>query len=385
MQIALTSKVRILPDEDQKELLLRTMQAYTAACNYVSVHIFSTGCMHQRCLHDELYYDLRIKFALRSQMAESVIRTVFARYRSLASSHKPWVLIHFNKPQYDLVWNRDYSLKGDIFSVNTLEGRKKISFAKPSSSLDGKLGTAKLVYRHSKFYLHISVTHDAPDVSVEDISCVAGIDRGIRFLVTAYDSNGDTSFFSGAAVKSKRAHYIKLRKELQRVGTPSSRKRLKTIGQRENRWMRDIDHCISKALTEHYPEGTMFVLEDLTGIRSQTTKVRGKHPYFSVPWPFYDLEKKIIYKAALRGQMVIKVDPAYTSQVCPICGRRDKASRDKANHLFRCRECGYTSNDDRIAAMNLHSMGLKYLVQCGKSKPLSAGAESTVPDVTPAM
>ena len=151
MQIALTSKVRILPDEDQKELLLRTMQAYTAACNYVSVHIFSTGCMHQRCLHDELYYDLRIKFALRSQMAESVIRTVFARYRSLASSHKPWVLIHFNKPQYDLVWNRDYSLKGDIFSVNTLEGRKKISFAKPSSSLDGKLGTAKLVYRHSKF------------------------------------------------------------------------------------------------------------------------------------------------------------------------------------------------------------------------------------------
>ncbi|MBP3895448.1 MAG: hypothetical protein J6D07_03185, partial [Mogibacterium sp.] len=38
----------------------------------------------------------------------------------------------------------------------------------------------------------------------------------------------------------------------------------------------------------------------------------------------------------------------------------------------------------RIAAMNLHSMGMKYLVQCGKSMPLSAGAESTVPDVTPA-
>ena len=149
--------------------------------------------------------------------------------------------------------------------------------------------------------------------------------------------------------------------------------------------MRDIDHRISKALTEHYPEGTMFVLEDLTGIRSQTERVKGKHRYISVSWPYYDLEQKIMYKAALRGQMVIKVDPAYTSQVCPVCGRRDKASRDKANHLFRCRECGYTSNDDRIAAMNLHSMGMKYLVQCGKSKPLSAGAESTVPDVTPAI
>ena len=352
MQISLTSKVRILPDEDSKELLLRTMQAYTSACNYVSVHIFSTGCMHHRSLHDDLYHDLRVNFSLRSQMAESVIRTVLARYRTLDSSHKPWVLIRFNKPQYDLVWNRDYSLKGDTFSVNTLEGRKKVPFARPSSSLDGKLGTAKLVYRHDKFYLHISVTHDAPDVSEEDISCVVGIDRGIRFLATAYDSNGDTSFFSGASVKSKRAHYIELRKELQRVGTPSSRRRLKAIGQRENRWMRDMDHCISKALTESYPEGTMFVLEDLTGIRSQTEIVRGKHRYFSVSWPFYDLEQKIMYKA---------------------------------KHLFRCRSCGYTSNDDRIAAMNLHSMGIKYLVQCGKSMSLSAGAESAVPDVTPAM
>ena len=92
-----------------------------------------------------------------------------------------------------------------------------------------------------------------------------------------------------------------------------------------------------------------------------------------------------MYKAALRGQMVIKVDPAYTSQVCPVCGKRDKTSRDKASHLFRCRGCGYTSNDDRIAAMNLHSMGIKYLVQCGKSISLSAGAESVVPDVTPAI
>lgn len=75
MQISLTSKVRILPDEEQKELLLRTMHAYTSACNYVSVHIFSTGCMHHRSLHDELYYELRTKFSLRSQMAESVIRT----------------------------------------------------------------------------------------------------------------------------------------------------------------------------------------------------------------------------------------------------------------------------------------------------------------------
>jgi len=43
-----------------------------------------------------------------------------------------------------------------------------------------------------------------------------------------------------------------------------ARHRLKAIGQRENRWMQDVNHCISKALVENNPKHTLFVLEDLT-------------------------------------------------------------------------------------------------------------------------
>ena len=384
MKITLTSKVRILPDQEAADLLVSTMHAYTSACNYVSVHVFSTQETRKQRIHDELYRDIRSRFGLRSQMAESVIRTVTAKYKALASSNEPWKRIKFSKPQYDLVWNKDYSLKGDVFSVNTLEGRKKTSFCIPGSSLDGKFGTAKLVHKHGKFYLHIPVTHEVPDAGDGGPADVVGIDRGIRFLATAYDSSGNTTFFSGAQVKAKRAHYKALRSELQRVGTPSSRRRLKAIGQRENRWMNDVDHCISKALAKSYPKGTMFVLEDLTGIRKATERVKTSERYVSVSWPYYDLEQKLIYKAARRGQKVINVDPAYTSQTCPKCGRRDKASRDKRLHLFRCTGCGYRSNDDRIAAMNLYSMGNEYLVQSGKSMSLAGGVRSMTPDVTPA-
>ena len=31
-------------------------------------------------------------------------------------------------------------------------------------------------------------------------------------------------------------------------------------------------------------------------------------------------------------------------------------------HLFTCKNCGYKSNDDRIAAMNLHQIGINYLI-----------------------
>jgi IS605 OrfB family transposase len=199
------------------------------------------------------------------------------------------------------------------------------------------------------------------------VSAVVGIDRGIRFLTAGYDSNGNTVFISGSEVKQKRAHYQALRKQLQKRRTSSARRRLSLIGRRESRWMRDVNHCVSKALVESYPEGTLFVLEDLTGIRGATEGVKAKNRYVTVSWAYYDLEQKLKYKASLNGQLMIKVDPAYTSQHCPKCGHTDKRNRDKLNHIFKCRACGYQSNDDRIAAMNLCGMGIKYLAESQES------------------
>ena len=67
--------------------------------------------------------------------------------------------------------------------------------------------------------------------------------------------------------------------------------------------------------------------------------------------------------------LVIKVDPAYTSQRCPICDHTEKVNRNKRNHLFCCKKCGYRSNDDRIGAMNLYRMGIGYLENSLKSVP----------------
>ena len=161
-----------------------------------------------------------------------------------------------------------------------------------------RFGTAKLVNKHGKYFLHIPVTYDVEESNLSDICNVVGIDRGINFIVATYDSKHKSGFVNGRSIKQKRAHYSALRKELQMRHTPSSRRRLKSIGQRENRWMQDS---------------------------------------------------------------VIKVDPRYTSQCCPVCGHTEKANRNKKIHLFTCKNCGYKSNDDRIGAMNLYRMGINYL------------------------
>ena len=365
-QMTVTAKIQISVDADNQVLLDKTMSAYSDACNYVSEYIFNTKNLKQFSLNQVLYSTLREQFGLRSQMAQSVFKTVIARYKTILENQKRWIKPSFDKPQYDLVWNRDYSLTQNCFSVNTLDGRIKLPyFAKGMSKYFDhttyKFGTAKLVNKHGKYFLHIPVSYEVEESNISDICNVVGIDRGINFVVTTYDSKHKSGFVSGRAIKQKRAHYSKLRKELQKRQTPSARRRLKAIGQRENRWMQDVNHCISKALVESNPKHTLFVLEDLTGIRDVTERVKTKDRYVSVSWSFYDLEQKLMYKAKQNQSTVIKVDPRYTSQCCPVCGHIEKSNRNKKIHLFTCKNCGYESNDDRIGAMNLYHMGISYL------------------------
>ena len=365
-QITVTAKIQISATPDNKVLLDRTMSVYSDACNYVSDYVFQTHDLKQFSLNKVLYSTLREKFGLKSQMAQSVFKTVIARYKTILENQKEWIKPSFKKPQYDLVWNRDYSLTQNCFSVNTLNGRVKLPYFEEGMSkyFDHdiyKFGTAKLVNKHGKYFLHIPVTYDTTDSNISDICNVVGIDRGINFVVATYDSKHKSDFVSGKAIKQKRAHYSKLRKELQMRQTPSARRRLLAIGQRENRWMQDVNHQVSKALATNNPKHTLFVLEDLSGVRNATERVRTKDRYVSVSWSFYDLEQKLIYKAKQNQSVVIKVNPRYTSQCCPMCGHIEKSNRNKKIHLFTCKNCGYKSNDDRIGAMNLYRMGINYL------------------------
>lgn len=198
-------------------------------------------------------------------------------------------------------------------------------------------------------------------MSGTDIRHIVGVDLGVNFLAATYDSSGQTVMYSGKTVKHRRAKYSQTRRELQKRGTPAARRKLKAMGSRENRWMQDVNHCVSKALVKSHPAGTLFVLEDLTGIRHATERVAVRNRYVTVSWAFFDLRKKLEYKAQLAGCKVIAVDPRYTSQVCPKCGYRHRANRNKRNHTFSCKSCGYQSNDDRIGAMNLHDKGREYL------------------------
>lgn len=372
MEITITSKIQIYPTTEQIESLTQTMLQVRKALNCVSRYIFENNCLNQRKINEDTYYHLREAYGLKSQMAQSVMKTAIAKYKTNKSNGHDFNKVNFKNLEYDLVWNRDYSLVDGVFSINSLSGRLKIPFETKGMEkfFDGSysFGTAKLVCKYSKYFLHIPMTKYYQQTALFDINKIVGIDLGINFLATAYDSDGETNFFKGRHIKSKRGHYKILRKQLQKLGTKSAKRKIKSIGSRENRYVSDVNHAITKALVDKYSSNTLFVLEDLTGVRNVTEKVHIDNRYTSVSWAFYQFRQLLEYKAMMNGSIVVTVDPRFTSQQCPKCGHIEKANRDKKKHIFKCKNCSYQSNDDRIGAMNLWRKGIEYIELSSKEE-----------------
>lgn len=395
MQVTIKAKLKI-PNSETASSFSKTMEQYRQACNYVSEYIFNHDFdMKQSRLNKELYAKLRNLFSLKSQMAQSVIRTVIARYKTIKTQmlRRPykyqdqntgewyretrnlaWLCkpISFNRPQVDLQRNRDWSyLSNGQLSINTLDGRVKVSPVCHGFSqyFDGtwKFGLAKLLKSGNKWYLHISATKEVADFDKQEVKHVVGIDRGLRFLATIYDEQGKTAFFDGKAIMRKRAKYQKLRATLQSKGTKSAKRRLKKLSGRENRWMSDVNHRLSKTLVQKYGADTLFVLENLNGVSFERTDLPKALRNSNSSWAFYQLEQFLTYKAHLNNSEVVEVSAKYTSQRCPKCGVIKKDNRNHGKHEYHCANCGYRSNDDRIGAMNIQLLGTQYI--SGQEQP----------------
>ncbi|MBN6048562.1 RNA-guided endonuclease TnpB family protein [Lactobacillus helveticus] len=383
-------------DDETAQAFSNTMCKYRDACNFISQYIFEHAFeLKQSKLNKALYHDLRDKFELKSQMAQSAIKTVIARYKTVKTQlfQHPfrydtgkkdgkgrgiwaqiyrdltwlWQPINFKRPQLDLQRGRDWSYLSatNQLSLNTLNGRRKADFVCKGfdqylDQTKWKFGSLKMLQLRGKWYIHLSATTAIPEFEAEQAVHVVGIDRGLRFLAACYDEKGKSILFSGQKILRKRRKYKKLRAELQAKGTKSAKRRLKKIGQRENRWMSDVNHRLTKTLIDHYGSNTIYALEDLTDVRFATEKSPKDQRYEIVSWAFYQFEQFLTYKANLNSSAVAKVPAKYTSQRCPKCGRIHKDNRDHELHLYTCDKCGYKSNDDRLAAMNIQFLGTLY-------------------------
>lgn len=342
----LTAKIKLQPAPEQHALLLQTLERANNACNYVSELAWEHQIFQQYPLHHLAYKDIRADFGLAAQVAVRTIGKVADAYKLDRKVQR--VFDSLGAFPYD---DRILTINPDqqMISIWTLEGRQKMAYLageRQQQLLQAERGESDLCYIDGEFYLFVACEVETPEPS--DVDEFLGVDLGIVNI--ASDSDGEV--YSGDAVNENSRRFQYRRRNLQRKGTHSARRKLQKLSGKQSRFQKDTNHTISKRIVQKSKDtGRGIALEDLGGIRDRVTVRRQQRARHS-NWSFHDLRQKIEYKAKLAGVRVVAVDPRNTSRTCPACGCVDKANRKTQSH-FSCIQCGYAAPADTVAAVSI--------------------------------
>lgn len=223
--------------------------------------------------------------------------------------------------------------------------RTKMTDEQKSVFSSNKLGTMRIVVKNNCIVAQI--VYEVSESVIPDEGNIMGIDLGIKCPAVSKCSDGSVKFYgNGRKNKAMRRYFATKRKNLQKAKHQDA---VNHIDNKEQRIMKDIDHKISHNIVAYAAAHNVktIKLEQLSNIRSSTRKSR-KNNHSLHNWSFSRLAKFIEYKARIAGIEVLYVNPAYTSQICPLCGKHQHAK----DRNYTCK-CGLHTHRDILGAWNI--------------------------------
>ena len=342
----LTLKIKLLPTDEQANLLLETMREANTVCNAISDVAWEGKIFNNFKLHHEVYHSYKAIFKLSSQMLIRCIAKVADAYKVDRKIKREFRTL--GGIGYD---SRIMTYKpNDTISLWVIGGRIKIPFVCHNRNyLPYIKGEADLVYKRGKYYLFQTV--DVPEENVEDVEEFIGVDMGLIELATL--SSGKS--FSSKKLNEYREKRQKVRSSLQSKGTKGCKKVLKRLSGKERTTSTIINHTISKQIVQiAKSKGKGIAIEDLKGIRFSANKKGRKFRTRVGKWNFNQLRSFITYKSLLNGIKLVIVPPAYTSKMCHRCFHMGNRQGKK----FTCKNCNSVFDADENAAKNIALLGI---------------------------
>lgn len=215
-------------------------------------------------------------------------------------------------------------------------------------SADYRQGEAQILQdRKGKWYFVVPYSCPASYHDL-DKSNIMGVDLGItKVAYWAFGGSYKRGFIDGGEIEAFRRRVRARRIQIQnqgkycgsgRIGHGTSRRLLPVdnLSEKESNFRDTCNHRYARYIVDEAlrMKCGIIQLEDLTGINRKSKFLKN--------WPYFDLQTKIINKAAEHGIEVRKINPEYTSQRCSNCGHIDGTNRiDQAT--FVCSACGFGS------------------------------------------
>ena len=245
----------------------------------------------------------------------------------------------------------------------------------------------QVVLRHDGYRWRAFVFYEVEVDKRPDDGEILGVDMNVHQVATS-----DGHFYFLPDLKKKEARRKRYQRRMARQIKGSNRrketkKKLAKVSRKIANIRKNWVHQTTKEIAGRC--GTIAV-EDLK-VKNMTASARGtiENPGKNVKQKaglnrvmldtaLGEIRRNLEYKCG----RLIEVNPAYTSQRCHKCGHTDKENR-KTQARFQCVSCGFASNADTNAAMNIRRLGMAQLHGEGSginTVPVNREIDTRLPD-----
>ncbi len=209
-----------------------------------------------------------------------------------------------------------------------------------------------------KWFVSISCDMgDTPDKT--DAGSAIGIDVGLNSFAVTSDGEyiANPRFFR----KEEKALAKAQRKwdKVKKTKSPQREKCRKTVARVHER-IRNKRHNFVHQEARKMVNRHGFIAAEKLDVQDMQQNRRLSKSISDAAWSMF--RHCLQYKAEEAGIGFKPVNPKYTSQDCSACGHREKKSLSQRVH--HCKKCGYTTDRDHNAAINILTLGLQRQVAC---------------------
>ena len=206
----------------------------------------------------------------------------------------------------------------------------------------------QVIFDKGSWYAHIVYEAAVQQPILNDK--VMAVDVGVINTAATSDTEGESRIYSGKQVmaiqhyKNKEKAKLQSKLMLQYPKRHSSRA-IKIVEAKATRQINQALHTHSKGIiTDCIRKGIKtLVVGDLKDITKGKSFGQNNQKLHS--WSFSKFIQQLEYKAVQAGIRFVRMNEAYTSQECSVCGTVRKSSR-KTRGLYKCKVCGNMMNAD---------------------------------------
>jgi len=385
-------QMKVAPSHEVKHLAYLYTRAKQLIVNWLveTKPSFKSEKELYNIIHHEWYEKLK-QIGLKSRLAEDCYRDAANVYTSwLGNPNKNKSKPRVKSVSVILTPKLSYNLNLKRMRLSILGYRTPILGYSRTLSLykDWKIAEAKMVKRGKDWFLFITfrkkeekrkkakkegLTNESKNKDKEErerkgkkeefkVTGIVAVDINQDFLTIGNDKQiieiptrlDDAYHYVDEAKKLQERYPTKWRyskKILNRIAHFFRRERniLIDFAKKVGRWIVDIALLL---------KANVIVLEELNKMIYHVGDLRKNYRLKLYLMQYSRIQKWIEWQAKKHGLKVIKVNPAYSSTICPKCGTLMKESDYRT---FRCPNCGFKENRDYIAVRNLYGRGLLHL------------------------